>query len=112
MPITTNAQKEDVAIAYGVSAPDASLHDADPGTTGADEISGGTPAYARVAITWNAGSVDGQIVSSPIEFDVPAGTTITHVGLWEGGTFKDKVAVAATFASQGVFRVVLTYTQS
>jgi hypothetical protein len=31
-----------------------SLHTADPGTTGANEVSGGS--YARQAITWNAAS--------------------------------------------------------
>ena len=52
----------------------------------ANEVSGGSPAYARKAITWNsaaAGALDNN--ANPV-FDVPAGTTITHVGLWSAAT--------------------------
>lgn len=66
-----------------------SLHTADPGSTGASEVAGGS--YARQAITWNA-AAGGQktVVETPV-FQVPASTTITHFGLWSavsGGTFR------------------------
>lgn len=115
MPIETDVQREDVAIAYGAAATHASLHSADPGTTGANEISGGSPAYARKALTWTAGTVDGQVTATAV-FDVAASQGVTHAGLWDaltGGTFRDKVAITyATQASQATITVYFTYTQS
>jgi hypothetical protein len=85
-----------------------SLHTADPGSGGANEVSGGSPAYARKGITWNAAS-GGNIDSSntPV-FDVPAGTTITHAGFWSaasGGTFygSSPLTVPETFGGQGTY---------
>jgi hypothetical protein len=115
LTIATNQQKENLAVAYGTAAAYASLHSADPGTTGTSEISGGSPAYARKALTWTAGSVDG-VVTATATFDIPAGTGTTHAGLWPtstGGTFLDKVAaVYSSQASQGQMTVNFTYTQS
>jgi hypothetical protein len=49
-------------------------------------------------------------------FDVPAGTTITHVGLWSAvtaGTFLDGFAVTSqNFATAGTYTPTITYTQS
>lgn len=115
MPIATNQQKENVAVAYGNAATYASLHSADPGTTGTSEISGGAPAYARKAVTWAPGSPDGVITGSVV-FDVPAGVAVSHAGLWtavSGGVFLDKTtAVYASQGAQGTLTVNLTYTQS
>lgn len=85
----------------------ASLHTADPGDTGANEVSGGSPAYGRKAITWNAatgGALDNN--ANPV-FDVPAATTVTHAGLWSavtGGTYHGSGDIAnETFAGQGQY---------
>lgn len=60
-----------------------SLHTAYPGTTGTSEVTGGSPAYARFAVTWSAASSSIlQPTSLPI-FDVPAGT-VAWAGLWHG----------------------------
>lgn len=115
MAIDTARAKENAAGGYTAAATHASAHTADPAGTGAGEVTGGSPAYARKPITWNAGAVDGVYTSDLIEFDIPAATTLTHVGAWTAltaGTYLDKTTVAATFTSQGKFRVVLTYTQS
>jgi len=58
----------------------ASLYENVPTAAGATEISGGTPAYARKAITWNV-SAEGILAHSnqPV-FDVPAGKTVRYVG--------------------------------
>jgi len=90
-----------VALAY------ASLHAADPGQSGTSEVTGGSPAYARKAITMGAAS-SGQIAASnqPV-FDVPGGTTVTHVGFWSavsGGTFLGSADVTdESFAGQGTY---------
>lgn len=115
MAITTNAMKESLAIQYGSLAAFASLHSADPGTTGTNEISGGSPAYARKALSWTAGSSDG-VVTVSCTFDVPASTAITHAGVWSAvtaGTFYDKVAVTYNSQpSQGQLTVNFTFTES
>lgn len=85
-----------------------SLHTADPGTTGASEVTGGSPAYARKSVTWNpAASGNLDSANQPV-FDVPASTTITHFGMWSaavGGTFYGAGALSAaeTFAAQGTY---------
>ena len=109
MAIGPAVTREDLAIAYGNGAAFVSLHTADPGTTGANEVSGG--GYARVALTWTPGPVDGQVTASAT-VTVAAGVAITHVGLWpsvSGGTFRDKAAAAAT--STGSVAVSLTFTE-
>ena len=85
----------------------ASLHTASPGDTGANEVSGGTPAYARKAITFGAaaaGAIDSSVV--PV-FDVPGSTTVTHVGFWSAltaGTFLGFADVTdEVFAAQGTY---------
>lgn len=85
----------------------ASLHTADPGTTGTSEVTGGSPAYARKAITWNAasgGALDNN--ANPV-FDVPGGTTVAWAGLWSAssaGTFYGSADVTdEVFAGQGTY---------
>lgn len=69
----------------------ASLHNGIPDNTGSNEITGGSPAYARKAVAFNAaatGSMD-KDATDPV-FDVPAGQTIFYVGFWSAltvGTF-------------------------
>lgn len=85
----------------------ASLHTAAPNSSGSNEVTGGSPAYARKAITWNAasgGALDNN--ANPV-FDVPSGTTVSHVGLWSAssaGTFYGSADVTdETFAGQGTY---------
>lgn len=116
MPIATAIQKESTAAGYTSTATHVSVHTGTgPGTTGANEATGGTPAYARKPITWVADAVDGVYTSNPIDVDVPAGT-YTFLGIWDAltaGNFRDSVDITdVTFAAQGVLRITLTYTQS
>jgi hypothetical protein len=106
MPLV-NAAKHVMLNQLATVAVFASLHTADPSTTGANEATGGSPAYARKAITWNtaaSGALDNN--ANPV-FDVPAGT-YTHFGLWSaatGGTFYGGGALSAseTFGAQGQY---------
>lgn len=91
----TNAAKEAAALAVTALGNSISLHTADPGTTGASEATGGTPAYARKTTTWAAGASDGVATGSPVVFDVPAGT-YTHLGVWNGSTFIGGAALSAS----------------
>jgi hypothetical protein len=95
--------------AFAVAQTYASLHTANPGDTGANEVSGGSPAYARKAINWNAatgGTIDDS--TAPV-FDVPAGTTVAFVGLWDALTVGNFLGYAdvtdEAFAAQGTYTV-------
>lgn len=74
-----------------------SLHDGNPGNTGAAEITGGTPAYARQAVTWGGASSGLRSNSNSLTYDVPA-STILHYGLWSAvtsGTFYGYYSLSA-----------------
>lgn len=90
-----------------------SLHSADPGTDGSNELSGGSPAYARQQGTFGAASGGQRLLSSDLTFDVPA-STVAWVGLWtaaSGGTFRGKHQVTSeVFAAQGNYVVQATST--
>jgi hypothetical protein len=93
--------------ALGALAVYASLHTADPGESGANEITGGSPAYARKAITWNAAENGAMDDSNIPVFDVPADTTVSYVGFWSAlttGTFYGSANVTdEVFAGQGTY---------
>ena len=92
MTIATAQGRENAAAGYTAQAVLMSLHTAEPGSTGASEVAGGT--YARVPVTWTSGTVDGQYTATVPDFNVPAGTIPTWVGLWSSsGTFLDKAAI-------------------
>lgn len=59
-----------------------SIHATDPGTTGAGELTGGTPAYARVAVTWNAASGGAVTNSNALSINFPASGTAAYYGIW------------------------------
>lgn len=65
-----------------------SLHTA-YSSSGANEVSGGSPAYARKAATWAAASGRSKATSASMVFDVPAGTTVRWVGFWDAVTAGD-----------------------
>jgi hypothetical protein len=68
-----------------------SIHSATPGTTGASEITGGSPAYARVAVTWNAASGGAVTNSNALTFNLPSSAsapnnTAAYFGIWSAST--------------------------
>ena len=61
---------------------------------------------------WTAGAADG-VATATATCPAPAGTAITHVGIWSatsGGAFLDKATGAVT--STGSVAVSLTFTES
>ena len=84
-----------------------SLHSADPGESGINEISGGSPAYIRKAITWNAAAAGSLDSSNQPVLDVPASTTVAFVGFWSaesGGIFYGAADVTdEVFGAQGTY---------
>lgn len=83
-----------------------SLHSTDGGATGSDELTGGT--YARQTPTWGAASSGSVSTTDPIAFDVPGGSTVAYVGLWDSGpAWLGSIALenSEQFAGDGEFTV-------
>lgn len=114
MPIQTAQGKENLAVAYGTAGTHAALYTTVPGASAGTEVTGGAPAYARKALTWAPGTVDGVVTATAV-FDVPAGTTVAGAGVHAGaaGAYLDGGAVTSqAFATQGTYTLTLTFTQS
>lgn len=109
MPYSTDG-KNTMLDYLGTVAVFASLHDADPGDTGVNEITGGTPAYARIAITWNSAAAGVLDSSNQPVFDVPAATTVSWVGFWSAvtaGVFYGAANVTdEVFTNQGTYTLL------
>jgi hypothetical protein len=112
--IQTATQKNNLATAYGNAATHAALYTTVPGASAGTEVTGGSPAYARKAITWGAPS--NGVITATVTFDVPSGTTVAGAGVHTAltaGTYLDGAAVTSqAFASQGTYALTLTYTQT
>lgn len=90
-----------------------SLHSGDPGVDGlSNELSGGSPAYARKSCVFNAASGGERLLSANVTFDVPA-STVSYVGFWDynGGSMvfhgSDDVT-DEVFSAQGQYIVTAT----
>ena len=66
----------------GVGATHGSLHSA-YSSTGANELTGGAPAYARKAATWAAAAARAKATSASMVFDVAAASSVAWVGFWD-----------------------------
>lgn len=114
MAIATNAMKETLAVQYGATGTWISVHTGNPSTTGANEATGGSPAYARKQTTWTAGGSDGVVTGSQVTVDLPAGT-YTHIGVWSAstsGTFYDHYDLPTdqVLSTQGTLLITPTFT--
>jgi hypothetical protein len=114
--VATTTERNSLATKFGQDAAYGALFTADPGTTGTvtGEVTGGTPAYARKALTW--GTAANGAVTASATFDVPAATTVTYVGVCtasSGATLIDRATVTSqNFATQGTFLITFTFTES
>lgn len=114
--VAIDSTKEALAAEYASLGTWVSLHTGDPGTTGANEATGGSPPYVRAETTWTAGGSDGVYSGSDVTIDVPAGT-YTHIGIWSAssaGTLRDTAALSSSvvMGAQGQIVLTPTYTQS
>ncbi|MHC1792203.1 phage tail fiber protein [Solidesulfovibrio sp.] len=114
MGVLTTAGKNTVLDSGLPATLYAALHSGAPGADGsANELTGGTPAYARKAVTMAAASGGSRAATGAVTFDVPAGATVSHGSLWTaetGGTcvFTDDLPAAETFAGQGTYTLATT----
>jgi hypothetical protein len=105
MPFTTDG-KNAALTALSNACTYASLHTGVPSTGTPNEVSGGSPAYARVQVSWTVSNGQATLSGQP-SFNVPANTTVTYVGFWNaatGGTLEAYAQVTSeTFGSQGAY---------
>ena len=83
-----------------------SLHSSAPNGSGSAEISGG--GYERQSVTWASASGGSVQSGAPVVFNVPAGSTITHAGIWtESGTWLGSLQLAEpeSFGAAGTLTV-------
>ncbi|MFE3461383.1 hypothetical protein ACFXKD_27885 [Nocardiopsis aegyptia] len=82
-----------------------SLHTADPGVTGASELSGAP--YARKTATWDPASGGTLPTAAAILFDVPGGNTVRWAGLWaaDGTTWRGGLPLSTEepYGSDGTY---------
>jgi hypothetical protein len=83
MPVTTKDNRLN-----GQPYTKASLHTGFPGSTGANEVSGG--GYAQQNITVNVSSGGIRTMAAAANFSVPI-SLIRFLGYWDGATFADYV---------------------
>lgn len=75
----------DSAVAAGLTTtPHLALHTGFP-PAGGNEVTGGSPAYARKSFTWSAASGGSKGISAAQTFDVPA-TTVRAVSVYDAIT--------------------------
>lgn len=91
-----------------------SLHSASPGTTGANEINGGSPAYARVQTTWSA-SGGGSKSGSQVTLNVPASVTVAFFGIWSASSAATWIGggslpTSQPYVAQGLYALTPTLT--
>jgi len=84
-----------------------SLHSADPGAGGGNELTGGSPTYARQSAVWGPASGGVLTLAADATFDVPAGASVAYFGIWSaasGGTFYGSGSLPVeTFTGQGQY---------
>lgn len=95
---TRNAMLDSLTVTH------ASLHTGDPGTTGNNEVTGGT--YSRQVVTMGTASNGTRSATNQPVFNIPAATTVSYIGLWNNTTFLGSAdPVDEVFANPGTYTV-------
>lgn len=83
------------------------LHTDVVGSGNTNEVTGGSPAYARKAATWNAAAAGAMDNSGTAVFDIPASTTVKRLGFFSASTagtyYGDAELADEVFAGQGTY---------
>lgn len=121
MSMTPEVKNSMLDSGYGTGASSGtymSLHTADPTATAttaaANEMTGGSPAYAAKQLNLNAAATSQKTLAAAPVFDIPPGVAFSHYGLWNHPTlraqanYKGGAALAApesAYGSQGTYTV-------
>lgn len=109
----TSATRDTFLNQLDTLATHASLHTADPGSSGSSEVTGGS--YARQAISWSSSAGASKTITASVVFQIPTGATITHSGLWSAstsGTFRGGGSLdsSQSYPTGGTYTLSLTAT--
>lgn len=116
MAIAVTTTKNTMATYYGTLGTYIGLATGAPGSTStpSNEVTGGSPAYARKATTWGSAAA-GAITGSAVTIDTPA-ATVTYILLGSavsGANMIDNASITSVVMSgQGQIVVTPTYTQT
>jgi hypothetical protein len=96
--------------ALGAVALRVAAHTGDPGAanTADNEVTGGSPAYARKAIAWSAANAGAAAQNGDVVVDIPASTTVSWLSLWNtAGTVRylKKDVTDEAFGAQGTYTI-------
>lgn len=112
MAIQTSTERTSLAAKYAADALFGTVYTTAPGASAGTEPSGGSPAFARKALTWTGTNP----ITATATFDIPAGSTIVGTGVHTAataGTYLDGTTVTSqAFATQGTYTVTFTFTAS
>ena len=103
---------------FGTLATYGALTSTAPGTTSGTELSGGSPAYARKAITPGTATtaVPSVMALTIPAFDVPSGASVQGFETFDASTAGNYLnggsVTTQTFASQGTYTVSASNSQS
>lgn len=113
LAIQTTIEKNASVSSYTGRMTHAALFSTVPGASAGTELTGGTPAYARKALSWG-GASGGVQTATAVTFDVAAGSTVAGAGLYDAisaGNYRDGGSVTSqAFASQGTYQLTVTAT--
>ena len=112
--VANTSMRNTLADAYAGAATYADLYQTSGASAAGTAISGGSPAYASKALTWNASSGGVKSTTATV-FDIPSGATVAGFGVKTGaaGSYLDGGALTSqAFASQGTYTLTITYTQT
>jgi len=88
------------AGSFAVTTVYVSLHTADPGGTGANEVTGGS--YSRKSASFGAATGGAASNDAQIDFTAMPSCTVTHVALWDAATSGNVLWEGALTASKVV----------
>lgn len=84
-----------------------SLHTDTVGSGSGNEVTGGSPAYARQGCTWGAASGGNIDLTGSEVFDIPAGTTVRRLGFFNAVTsgtyYGDAELTDEVYGGQGTY---------
>lgn len=113
LAVQTATRKNLLAQAYATDSVSYALYSTAPGAAAGTELTGGTPAYARIVPTWGTAS-NGVVATNAMTFNVASGGSVAGFGTYnssavyqDGGTLPTQ-----TYASQGTYALTVTYTQT
>jgi len=118
MAMSVVTSKNTMATYYGTQATQIGLATAAQSTTSTitNEVTGGSPAYARVATTWG-GASSSAITGTSVTINIPTTTTVTHALLCTAATGASTLfdwcqVTSTTYNAQGSAIITPTFTMS